>query len=145
MKLYLDACAIQRPLDDKSQIRVMLEADAIIHIIQRCEDGELELYSSDVLLYELSRITNLNRRNQVIECANIATAIISMNDDIAELAEDYVQQGVKQFDAFHLASAQLAQVDYFCTCDDKLLKKCTSLSNLTIKVVAPLALVEEIE
>jgi predicted nucleic acid-binding protein len=141
----LDACAIQRPLDDKSQIRIMLEADAIIHIIQRCEDGELELYSSDVLLYELSRITNLNRRNQVIECVNIATTIISMNDDVVQLADEYVQQGLKQFDAFHLASAQLAQVDYFCTCDDRLLKKCASLSNLTIKVVAPLTLVEEIE
>lgn len=145
MKIYLDACAIQRPLDDKSQVRIALEANAIIHIIQKCEEGELELYSSDVLLYELSRITNLNRRNQVFECANIATTIISLNDDVAQLADVYVQQGAKPFDAFHLASAQLAQVDYFCTCDDKFLKKCKLISNLTIRVVSPLTLVEEID
>lgn len=145
MKIYLDACAIQRPLDDKSQVRIMLEANAIIHVIQKCEEGELELFSSDVLLYELSRITNLNRRNQVVESANVATTIISLNDDVERLAQIYVQQGLKQFDAFHLASAELAQIDYFCTCDDKLLKKCKQLSNLTIRVVSPLTLVEEID
>ena len=30
MLVYFDTCAIQRPLDDPAQIRVRLEADAVV-------------------------------------------------------------------------------------------------------------------
>lgn len=34
MKIYLDNCSLQRPLDDKSQIRIRLEAEAILAVIE---------------------------------------------------------------------------------------------------------------
>ena len=30
MKIYFDSCSLQRPLDDKSQILIALEADAVL-------------------------------------------------------------------------------------------------------------------
>jgi len=47
MKIYLDNCAIQRPLDDKSQIRIALEAEAVLGIISLCELKVIELISKE--------------------------------------------------------------------------------------------------
>ena len=43
MKIYLDTCSLHRPLDSKTQIRIMLEAEAILGIIGLCETGQIEL------------------------------------------------------------------------------------------------------
>ncbi len=48
-------------------------------------------------------------------------------------------------DALHLASAQEMQADYFCTCDDKLLKKAKALCGPGLKVVTPIQFLEEVE
>ena len=37
MKIYLDACCLNRPFDDQSQDRVRLEAEAILLILGRLE------------------------------------------------------------------------------------------------------------
>ena len=41
MKFYLDTCSLQRPLDDKSQLRIQLEAEAILAILMLCKDGDV--------------------------------------------------------------------------------------------------------
>ena len=33
MKIYLDMCSLQRPFDNKEQVRVALEAEAVLGII----------------------------------------------------------------------------------------------------------------
>jgi hypothetical protein len=33
MRVYLDACCLQRPLDDRSQPRVNVEAEAVLTIL----------------------------------------------------------------------------------------------------------------
>jgi hypothetical protein len=50
MRIDFDMCSLQRPLDDKSQLRVHLEAEALLGIIEFCESGQAELVSSDALL-----------------------------------------------------------------------------------------------
>lgn len=55
MKIYLDMCSIQRPLDTKPQPRIAVEAEAILGIPALCEAGQVELMSSDMLLFELGR------------------------------------------------------------------------------------------
>jgi len=48
-------------------------------------------------------------------------------------------------DALHLASAEIGHADYFCTCDDKLLKKAVSMQDLKTRFVSPIELIKEIE
>ena len=55
MKIYLDACSLQRPLDNKTQIRVALEAEAVLGVLALCEAGDLDLISSEVLAFEVAR------------------------------------------------------------------------------------------
>lgn len=47
-------------------------------------------------------------------------------------------------DAVHLALASTAKVDFFTTCDDRLLRKAKAESGLDCKVVSALALVSEV-
>lgn len=55
MKIYLDNCALQRPLDDKSQMRIRLEAEAVLSVLELCKAGELDLISSEALELEEER------------------------------------------------------------------------------------------
>ena len=34
MRIYLDTCSLQRPLDDRSQLRIRQEAEAILYVLE---------------------------------------------------------------------------------------------------------------
>lgn len=145
MKVYLDACSLQRALDNKSQIRVALEAEAVLGILALCETGELDLISSEVLVFEIDRTPQLSRREYGREILAKATAFISLGNSLEQRARTFTAAGVKPLDALHLAAAEEAQADYFCTCDDRFLKKTRNLPDLKTKVVSPVELAEEFE
>ena len=63
------------------------------------------------------------------------------NPNIGKFLE---QQGFKAFDALHIASAESAQVDYFCTCDDRVLKKARQQIDLAVKILSPLEIAIEV-
>jgi predicted nucleic acid-binding protein len=52
-----------------------------------------------------------------------------------------VESGFKPLDALHLTFAAHAEVEYFCTCDDKLLKRARRLKSLKVAVVTRIELV----
>ncbi len=145
MKIYLDACSLQRPLDNKNQIRVALEAEAILGILALCEAGDLELISSEVLVFEVERTPQLSRREYGREVLAKAKVFIRLQDSIEDRARAFTAAGVKPLDALHLASAEEAHADFFCTCDDRFLKKARNLSGLKLKTVSPIELAEEFE
>ncbi|MBI3410260.1 MAG: hypothetical protein HY040_18120 [Planctomycetes bacterium] len=39
MRIYLDACSLQRPFDDRSQPRINVEAEAVLTILRLVESG----------------------------------------------------------------------------------------------------------
>ena len=145
MKVYLDTCSLHRPLDSKTQIRIMLESEAILGIIGLCEAGQIELISSEVLVFEVNRNPQIIRREFGLEVLSKASSFVSLNPQIEQRAGVLNKLGLKPLDALHLASAEEVQADYFCTCDDKLLKKAKVVGDVKTKVVSPLELIEEIE
>ncbi|BAJ62355.1 PIN domain-containing protein [Anaerolinea thermophila] len=52
--------------------------------------------------------------------------------------------GLQPLDALHLALAETGKADYFCTCDDRLLRKSKQIE-LQVKGVSPVELIQEIE
>jgi len=40
MKIYLDACCLNRPFDDQSQARIRVESEIIIFILSRIYEKE---------------------------------------------------------------------------------------------------------
>ena len=145
MKIYLDTCSLQRPLDNKNQIRIILEAEAVLGVIGLCETGEVELVSSEVLVFEVRQNPKMIRREFGLEVLAKAGEFVRLNDQIERRAKGFTELGIKPLDALHLASAEIGHADYFCTCDDQLLKKAKGMQGIKIRVVSPVELIEEIE
>jgi len=53
--------------------------------------------------------------------------------------------GIKPLDALHIALAESRKADYFCICDDKLLRNAKKIKDLQMRVMNPVDLVQEIE
>jgi len=145
VKVYLDMYAIQRPLDTPDQIRIVLEAEAILGILLLCETRQLALVSSDALRYELEQNPLPARKEYARAVLRLAHTHVPLSEEVRERASQLTELGFKPLDALHLASAEAAQVEYFCTCDDRLLSKAKKATGQRIKVVSPLELVQEIE
>lgn len=145
MKIYFDTCSLQRPLDNRSQPRIAIEAEAILGIlVWLSETNTLDLISSDALVFEVKRIPNVYRKHYVLEVLEECKIFIELNDEIETNAKTFHALGIKPLDALHLACAEAAKADYFCTCDDKLLKKAKMLKTLKTKAVSPLELIVEV-
>jgi hypothetical protein len=61
MKIYLDNCSLQRPLDSKTQTRAILEAEAVLGILTLIESGKVTLVSSEALLFEIDHSPSCSR------------------------------------------------------------------------------------
>jgi predicted nucleic acid-binding protein len=144
MRIYMDACSLQRPLDDRAQPRINVEAEAVLTILSLVEAGELELLSSEVLQFEIAAIPNVQRQARAGEMLALAGEVVELTDEIEAQAATFIKAGIKPMDALHLASAARTKANYFCTCDDKLLKKSKKLKSLDTKVVSPLELIAEV-
>ncbi|MBN1290393.1 MAG: PIN domain-containing protein [Candidatus Latescibacteria bacterium] len=145
MRIYLDCCCLQRPFDDKSQPRIAVEAEAVLVILALCETEQLILISSDALLFEIDCIPDQDRKDDVLEILKLAKEPVELTQEIEILARRLEVSGIKPLDALHLASASVSKIDYFCTCDDKFLKKAINFEDLNIKVVSPTELVMELD
>lgn len=123
MRIYIDTSVFNRPFDDQTQPRIILETQALRTILQLIEDGQLELVSSSVLDYENSRNASPSRQRWVRQCLQLAKAYQPLQDDIIQRAKILEQVGVKQVDALHVAAAEKAQCEVFLACDDRLLRR----------------------
>ncbi|RMD67139.1 PIN domain-containing protein [Candidatus Parcubacteria bacterium] len=110
-----------------------------------CERGKIEIVSSDALVYETSRNPHPIRREYALAVLALATEHLKVSEEVEQRAAELVKQGFKPLDALHLALAEKGGVDYFCTTDDKLLKRAKRLGSISVKVVSPIELAEEVE
>ncbi|MDN5850421.1 MAG: PIN domain-containing protein [Nitrococcus sp.] len=144
MRLYLDNCCLQRPFDDQTQPRIKVETEAVFAVLATVQAGEQMLLGSEALEYEVSRIPDETRRNEVLEVLALASERLLFTDNVEALALIFEQSGVRPMDAIHLALASTAKADFFCTCDDRLFQKAKALSGLSCKVTTLLGLVPEV-
>ena len=144
MKIYLDMCSIQRPLDTKTQPRIAVEAEAILGVLTLCEAGQVELMTSDTLVFELECNPHPVRKEYALKVLSKATVFIPIDNQVEERARALQPEGIKPVDALHLASAVAAKADYFCTCDDQFLKRAKAVDTGQTKVVSPLELIAEV-
>lgn len=145
MLIYLDTCSLQRPLDTKSHPRILLEAEAVLAVVELCETGQLQLATSAALEFETARNPNPTRQRYALEVLAKAGHRIEQSDRLVARARELNGAGLAPLDALHLASALEGRADYFCTCDDKLLRRARELVQPPPRIVSPLTLIEEID
>jgi predicted nucleic acid-binding protein len=145
VKIYLDLCAIQRPLDTPNQVRIVLEAEAVLGIITFCDSGQAELVSSEALLYEGEQSPLPIRQEHTRSVLAKAKSNVNIGKKETARAKTLITFGLRPLDALHIALAEAGNADYFCTCDDKLLRNAKRVKDLTVNVINPVDLVQEIE
>lgn len=137
-------CSIQRPLDTKSQVRIAVEAEAILGVLALCEFGQLDLVSSDALVFEAERNPHPARKRYSFAILAQAKLFVHTDEKVEERVRFLHSQGLKPLDALHLASAEAAQADFLCTCDDRFLKRARALGIPPTQAVSPLELIAEV-
>jgi len=122
MKIYMDVCCLNRPFDDQSQDRIYLEAEAVLTILTHCQKGEWTLTSSDMIDYELSRLTNSMKQQKIRGMYSIAGERITVTQEVKGLSRIFQQNGVKLLDSLHLALCEAYSRDILLTTDDNFIR-----------------------
>ncbi|WP_322490306.1 PIN domain-containing protein [Chloroflexus sp.] len=113
-------CAVQRPLDTPSHVRIQIEAEAVLGLISLGEAGHLTLVSSDALHYENDQNPLLLRRKYGSSVLARATETIALTEAVHDRALQFLAYSLKPRDSLHVALAEAGKADYICTCDDRL-------------------------
>ena len=142
MKIYLDNCCFNRPFDDQSQLRILLESEAKLRIQENIRSGIFELVWSYILDYENSQNPFRERREQIIKWRGYSNEDIEESEEILNIASVIMKHGIKKLDSLHLACAIKANTDYFLTTDDGVIKKAKHIKN--IQIVDPIGFIKEV-
>ena len=142
MKLYLDNCCFNRPFDDQSQLRILLEAEAKLRIQENIRSGTFELVWSYILDYENNQNPFRERREQIIKWRAYSDEDIEECKEILNIAGMMMKHGIKKIDSLHLACAIKANTDYFLTTDDGIIKKAIPIQN--IQILDPIGFIKEV-
>ena len=67
MRVYLDNCCYNRPFDDQTQLRVLLETEAKLAIQRQMRLGILEYVWSDMLANEVEESKFWERKEKIEE------------------------------------------------------------------------------
>jgi hypothetical protein len=132
-------------MDDQTHLRIHLEAEAILGILAWCEAGHAHLLNSVALGYEVDNNPHPARKAFVQESLSKSNLVVQATGSVEQRARIYGTHGIKVLDSLHLACAVEAQADYFCTCDDRFLRRAKQINTEQTKVVSPLELIEVIE
>lgn len=122
MMIYLDTSVLNRIFDDQSQIRIYLEASAILVILMLIENQIVDIVSSDILLFENAQNPYNERKIFINSVLRKAKAFQAINDKILKRAQKIEKDGIRGLDSLHLACAEELKVDFVITCDDKIVK-----------------------
>jgi hypothetical protein len=82
MRIYLDVSCLNRPFDDQSQLRIRLESEAVLAILQETQRGFWTQISSEMALIEIGANPNLERQGQVALLLPAKTAILKLTSVI---------------------------------------------------------------
>jgi len=144
LKLYFDNCCFSRPFDDLTQEKISLEEKAIEDILAKYEKKELEIYTSKIVDFEMSKIKDQNKRRQVEDLYDsLALKTITYNQTVKQRAIELETCNIKKLDALHMSLAESADMDYLIT-TDKLFINSAKRLNSKMKVISPIEFIMEV-
>jgi predicted nucleic acid-binding protein len=145
LRLYLDACCLNRLTDDQSQSRVRTEAEAVERILRLIRRGRATWVSSAVLEVEIGRNPDPDRCRDVAALLPFADEVVVPQSADADRAALLERLGFGAFDALHLACAERGAADVFLTTDDDLLRRARRQARvLRIRVENPVSWYQEV-
>lgn len=120
MRIYLDVCCLNRPFDDQSHDRIRIESEAVLAILNRCQQ-DWTLAGSEAIDYEISKIPDDERKTGVKILASISRDKVTVDEITLRRASELEKTGLKALDALHLACAEKS-AEVMLTTDDDIVK-----------------------
>jgi len=108
MRVYFDCCCLQRPLDDQTQPRIKVESEAVIALLNAVQAGDIILLNSEALEYEIGRIPDDLRRDEVFAVLALAKECIELTDATEVLAESLEKHGIRPMDFLYIFLGKLS-------------------------------------
>jgi hypothetical protein len=136
LRIYMDACCFNRPMDDQYQNRIRSETDAIRTILHKCKYGSWVLVGSDVLEYELNANPIYKKMEKSFSFYLIANERGRMSDEVRNRAKEFAKMRLAAFDSLHLAMAEFSDVDVLLLVDDDFIKM-SAKTNAKVTVMNP--------
>ena len=65
MKLYLDICCYSRLYDDQMQVKIYMESEAILNILNISKINNDDIIGSPALDLEIDQIDDAEKRNKI--------------------------------------------------------------------------------
>jgi hypothetical protein len=144
MRVYLDLCCLKRPFDDQSHPRIQLENAAVLALLGAPAD-RVEFLRAPAHDLENNQNPLAVRAERVRQWLMAMRPVEAPYDALVARTAELMGLGFKNFDAFHLASAEGASADVFVTCDDRLLAAARRhAALLRVRVASPVELATEI-
>jgi predicted nucleic acid-binding protein len=142
--IYLDVSCLNRPFDDQSQARVRLEAEAVVVILERFDNGFWRQVSSRIALIEIDAIADEERRTKVRRLLPEQDQIHPLSTPTFDRAHQLEKLGFKAADAVHVAAAEECGAKVLLSCDDRLCKLAKRHEKkLRVAVANPLTWLQE--
>jgi hypothetical protein len=132
MLVYLDNCCFNRPFDDQSKIRILLETEAKLAVQELIRSGTLQLAWSYMMDFENDANPFEDRRVSISVWRGLAAVDISANEEVLSRARRIHLMGFKPKDSIHLSCAIEASSSIFFTTDTGILKKADLISELAL-------------
>jgi hypothetical protein len=137
-------CCLKRPFDDQSQPRIHLESEAVLALLAAPAD-RVEFLRAPAHDLENDQNPLPVRAERVRQWLTAMLLAAPPDEVVVARTAELMALGFKNFDAFHLASAEGAGADVFVTCDDRLLAAARrQTAALRVRVASPLELAAEI-
>jgi predicted nucleic acid-binding protein len=126
-RVYFDPSALNRPFDDQGQIRIRLETEAVEHLLRAVDDRTLEWISSDIVLFEVAKCPDEERRGMLQMLCQGAAERVPLAEDVGRRGRELRAQGLGDLDALHLAAAERGGVEVLLTTDDQFIRAAQAL------------------
>jgi len=82
MRIYLDKCCLQRPLDEQTHPRIRVETEAVFVVLAAIQAGELSRLGSEAIDYEVGRIPDETRCSEVLAVLALAAEHLQVTDAV---------------------------------------------------------------
>jgi len=121
-----------------------MEAVLIENAVDLCNMASIPIVGSAAIRTELKYISDNEKLKNVLGFYSSAVSeTVKLSPSIENRVRELVEQGIRRFDATHIALAEAAEVDYLLTVDDKLERAASKLI-LNLKIINPLNFLPEV-
>ena len=143
IKVYLDNCVYNRPFDDQTHLRIILETQAKLFIQELIINNKIDFVWSYISALENMNNPYETRLLSIADFSKYAKEVVVESDTIIKNARQFTSN-LRPADALHVACAMEAAADFLITTDDEMLKHKTE----KLKIIVPIQFIkiwEEIE